>query len=160
MSSQPFEPDGHNCEVERLSRRHKRSAFRCGIPDLDRPLVEFRLDGPRKDRALLVAVRAGDDRVIGYVGIQVTDLRLDRSVTGKAFYIPWLGVQEGLHRRGIGTRLIGEALLVAKEWTKVHGPGPVALHAKDHLDGLYSSLGFCRIDGGLMAMSASVLESL
>lgn len=158
--SKPPKPLGQECRVGRLSQTHSRSGFDCGSLELNAPLVEYRIDGPRNDRELIVATLGESNRVLGYAALELSDLTLADGIEGQSYYIPWLAVDEEFHRRGIGTRLVSETLLLAKDWSKRCGIGPVTLHAETKIHGFYKQFGFEGIGNKLLAIPANVLSEL
>ncbi|MCE9590078.1 MAG: GNAT family N-acetyltransferase [Planctomycetes bacterium] len=157
----PELPLGPDCRVGRLSETHQRSHFRCGVDHLDNPILTYRLDGPRIDREILVATLNNDNRVVGYGGLELSDLELAQGITGMAFYVPWIAVAQGFQRRGIGKRLVSEVLLRAQRWSREQAiTAPVTLHAEKQLHGFYEQFGFEQINDQLLALPASVLTAL
>ena len=158
--SPPPEPLGPKCSVEPLAPKHHRIGFQCGYPELDDPLTSYSFSGPRNDRTYLVATLGGNPRVLGYATLEVYDLRLHNSIEGDSYYISWLAVCQDYHRKGIGTRLIAEVLLLAKDWIDARGPAPLSLHADTSIHRFYTRLGFTSIDERLLSMPANVLSDL
>jgi GNAT superfamily N-acetyltransferase len=101
----------------------------------------------------------GNRRALGYVGLEVSDLELHKSLTGNVIYVPWLAVHEYHHRKGIGTRLMSEAILLARGWSTSLGPTPIALHADSSIHEFYKPFGFEQV-GSLMVLPASVIAEI
>lgn len=148
---------GPACKVQALSNSHYRHGFDCGCDELNTPLIAYSAGHRTDDFRFIAATMQGNKHVLGYGSLQRYDLVLSKSIGARCFYVPWIAVHKDFQRRGIGTRLVAEIILSAKDWSEFLEPRPLALHAKASIQGFYKQFGFELIGDSLMMLPASVV---
>jgi GNAT superfamily N-acetyltransferase len=116
------------------SQTHDRTAFSCGVPELDRYIREHASQDVKRDMArVFVAVRAGAPTVCGYYGLSATSFQRESLLAEQAKRLPRypvpaallgrLAVDDGAKGNGLGAFLLMDALnriLLATQTLAVH----------------------------------------
>jgi GNAT superfamily N-acetyltransferase len=111
-------PEGFR--VEPLPKGHPRSAFRSGQPRVDDWLASKALQNQDKHLSATKVLVASDDMIAGFytlataqVAFDDLPLKLIRRLPRRHLPVAalaWLGVDESQHGRGLGSRLLAQAL--------------------------------------------------
>lgn len=142
--------------IERFDRqRHDRTAFSCGVASIDNFL---HITAPRQDTddfsRLHVAVAGDDPAVLGFHALAahhvdvsaVTNLdlrRIPRHGAIPAIYLSMFGVDRACHGRGLGQRLMQDALTRCVQVAELVGVRLVILDAlDDRAQRFHEKLGF------------------
>lgn len=103
-------------------KRHDRSTFTSGEPDLDDWLRRYASQNRRRDTAATWVVADAGGRVVAYVSIAMTGVDRAPSALAKqapdpvpALLIGRLAVDESVSGRGVGTALVAHVLATAVE---------------------------------------------
>jgi GNAT superfamily N-acetyltransferase len=148
---------GARPEITRLSKRHDRAGFTCGVEALDRYLRRQASQDMKQDVAtVFVATAPERDRVLGYYTLSMASLHLDqlpadlarrmpRYPTLPAVRLGRLAVHEDERGRGLGTHLLMDAMARALKteiaWTAL------LVDAKDEgARRFYAPFGFQRFE--------------
>jgi GNAT superfamily N-acetyltransferase len=121
--------------IEKLARRHDRTAFDCGQPALNDWLKLRAGQHEKKDMArTYVAVRAGGAMVLGYYALATHRVAYEALTSDQAKGLPRidvpvvllgrLGVDRSVHGQGLGALLLVDALRRAE-----HLAGQVGIRA-------------------------------
>jgi GNAT superfamily N-acetyltransferase len=111
-------PDGFR--IVPLEKKHKRSDFDCGEPMADRWLRENARQAQDKRLSVTRVLVDGPDRVVGFYTLamgHVSFSDLPREITGRLpntllpiVTLAWLAVDRAHQGRGLGKRLLAQAL--------------------------------------------------
>jgi GNAT superfamily N-acetyltransferase len=145
--------------IEPLAAHHERGEFSCGKAPLDKFIRELADRYERQDVGrTYVAVRPGENRVIGYHtlatgGISLKDLpkkharRLPHHDVLPAVLLGRLAVDDSMHRRGLGADLLLHALKLAVEIGEKVAVYAVEVQAiDDEARNFYHRYGFLPLD--------------
>lgn len=126
--------------IEPLSSVHDRSKFDCGVEDLNRFLKQYAFQNQKKH---LVRTYVGlhDGKIIGYYSLAFGEVKQDvvpESMArgmGKyrlpAIVLGRLAVHKDAQGQKIGTGLLKDAVLRAKQAEQIGGLRVIIVHAKD-----------------------------
>lgn len=128
-------------EIRPLDRRHRRDEFDCGSEPLNRYLREFALQNQKKDGSRTYVLSENDGRVIGYftlifgsLSVSEADPELSKGLGRYPVPIIILGrlavdvTQKG---KGLGKKLLRDALFRAVGASEIGGLKAIVVHAKD-----------------------------
>jgi GNAT superfamily N-acetyltransferase len=144
--------------VRNLEKGDTNRGFRCGVPILDDFFSRRAWTQHSKSRAnrVFVLLEEGDDEVLGFYTLSAREIersRLDDVVPRSApphplgvFYIGYFAVAEKHQGKGLGRRLMGDALRRCIEAAGTIGAAGVFLDSLDEAStALYRRLGFVDI---------------
>jgi GNAT superfamily N-acetyltransferase len=160
--------------IERLDRRHDRSAFDCGHPSLNDWLQLRSSQFDKRDLArTYVAVRQGESTVLGYYAISNHYVRYDALPQDQAKGLPHidvpaillgrLAVDRSAQGQGIGSLLLIDALRRAQHITDQVGIRAVEVDAiDDAARQFYLKFGFVQLadDPNHLFLAMHVLRKL
>jgi GNAT superfamily N-acetyltransferase len=143
-------PPVHDCVL--LAATHDLTGFDCGVAALNSYLQKFALQNQRGQAARTYVVARGD-RVVGYYSLAAASARREetpaRVAKGQAaqpvpvILLARLAVDSGEKGKGLGTRLLQDALLRAVQAAEIVGCRAVMVQAKDETaKAFYERLGF------------------
>ena len=152
---------------DRITEHHPVDSFRCGNADLDDWLADAALNSDRSGTARVYVWLDEIGEMIGYFAIAPHTVRregLPRSVARGSpdvipgFLLARLAVAESSQGKGIGGRLVVEALRTTLEAIRIGGGRVIVVDAiDDHAHSFYEHFGFRPISetGGRLVMKAS-----
>ncbi|MEX2195728.1 MAG: GNAT family N-acetyltransferase [Thermoleophilaceae bacterium] len=124
-----------------LQREHRTAGFDCGRPELDTWLERHALAAHRSGSARVFVSIADDGRIAGYYALAVAQVShrdaTERAVKGMpaapipAALLARLAVDSSLQGRGLGERLLRDAMLRVLGAAESIGIRVLLVHAKD-----------------------------
>jgi len=126
--------------IEKLSSRHERDDFDCGVEDLNAYLLRYSRQHERRGIGrTYVVVENGDMRVLGYYTISSAAVGFDTVPENLPHHpvpvalIGRLAVDKGARGRGLGESLLVHALQSAHRASDIVGIYAVVVDAKDEV---------------------------
>jgi predicted N-acetyltransferase YhbS len=141
-------------EIIPFDRHYDRSAFSCGKPSLDEWLQRYAGQSERRDTTrTFLAIEPDSERVVGYYATTAIEINLDAVAAafgvGRRRYpmpgvlIARLAVDREMHGRGVGKRLLVDALQRIVEASAAVGFEVVVVDAIDsEASAFYGRFGF------------------
>lgn len=140
-------------ETKPLDKLQDRNSFDCGVEPLNDYLRKYALQNQKKDATRTYVITDGENQIIGYytlvfgsVSIEETTAEISAGL-GKypipIILLARLGVDINQKGKGLGKKMMRDALLRAVRASEIAGLRAFLVHAKDEsAKAFYEKLGF------------------
>lgn len=140
-------------DIKPLDKLHVRGSFDCEIEPLNVYLRKYALQNQKKDAARTYVIANEENQVLGFYTLVFGSVSIEETTpeisTGLGKYpipvilLARLAIDKGQKRKGLGKKLMRDALLRAVRASEIAGLRAFLVHAKDEsAKELYERLGF------------------